>query len=256
MTSYECKQDRQALMRTVVCNAQKLSSMCQVEPEGYVVPEAWIGIRWLEQIFMDKQICRFFQYLNRQIVLIIEKLVEQKSQFTQLEEENKVLKEQCKQAQAALEEAGIALKEALQNQSQESIAVPVHSENEDLQQDKKWIQGIISLRDSLQVKLECLQDTAPEEVLSKKMIYSLLEQTAVLLQGNGVTILEETGLLDKSRHVVQDVEYTTKRVLDNQIFKTFRQGYQYDDSSVRAQEVIVYVYKGDRAKEESEKVWD
>lgn len=247
MTSYEDKQDKQAMMRMVARNGQKLFSLCQVETEAYAIVEPWIGARLLEKLFYNKHLHSFFRYLNHQIVAATEKLEEKNNRLRHLEEENKELKEQCNQAKAeqqALNDTLLSLREQLENQSQEPTAVPETPVESTLKTERKWIEGMISLRDGLQVKLDFLQDTAPEEVRSQKMIVSLLEQTAVLLKGNGVTILDESGALDKSRHVVQDVEYTTDETLDNQIAKTFRSGYQYGEACIRGQEVIVYVYKG------------
>jgi len=107
---------------------------------------------------------------------------------------------------------------------------------------RRLISQMIAMRDSLLARTDLLRENGVEETDERfKVVASSLRDTARLLQGMGVTILEDEGLFDAARHTIVETIPTDDPVLANHIVRVFRPGYLYEGQPLRGQEVIIYV---------------
>lgn len=104
------------------------------------------------------------------------------------------------------------------------------------------IQGLIGMRDSLLGRRELLTGNGTDNGDERMKLISIsLRETANLLGKMGVTILEDSGAFDSTRHTIVETLPTDDDSQENQIARVFRPGYEYHHTPLRGQEVIIYV---------------
>jgi len=126
----------------------------------------------------------------------------------------------------------------------ESILDRVHSylvEPSQKSQPKKELSGtvkkIIKLRDEIFL-------ARSEENKNFQRFYTIIErQLDTILEIEGVTMIEKTGLFNYKIHKVVDIEITEDNAKNEQIYTTIRPGYLFNDKLIRPQEVIVYTLR-------------
>jgi len=76
-----------------------------------------------------------------------------------------------------------------------------------------------------------------------KVLQVLYTKLGKILEKEGITSLEETGVCNYERHQVVSTQKTDNPNQDELIHETVRPGYLFHGSLIRPQEVIVYEYK-------------
>lgn len=106
----------------------------------------------------------------------------------------------------------------------------------------KWIMELVRLRDNQSIRKEFLIGQGEkQDSPGIRLIDSLLKETALLMENNGVEIINDTGEFTSERHIVMDTVKTDDPKLVNHIANMVRPGYIYKGSLIRPEEVIVYV---------------
>ena len=75
------------------------------------------------------------------------------------------------------------------------------------------------------------------------MLQVLYKKLGKILEKEGITSLEETGVCNYERHQVVSTQETDDPNQDELIYETVRPGYLFQGSLIRPQEVIVYNYE-------------
>ena len=78
---------------------------------------------------------------------------------------------------------------------------------------------------------------------SPKVLQVLYKKLGKILEKEGITSLEETGVCNYERHQVVSTQETDDPNQDELIYETVRPGYLFQGSLIRPQEVIVYNYE-------------
>lgn len=107
----------------------------------------------------------------------------------------------------------------------------------------KIFRDMITLRDSLLLRLEWMRTNTPDEVNAAKLTESLLEETARLMQNIGLVVLLDTGVFNGQTQTIVDTIETDDEALYNHIAQTIRPGYRFEETMLRSQEVKVFVAK-------------
>lgn len=109
------------------------------------------------------------------------------------------------------------------------------------EQEVALIRGLIKMRDNLLIRKEWLHEHEITADDAEKLLNSLLQETAILLESVGVEILNKSGTFDNQIQTVVRTEAATSLEQANQIVETFRPGYALRGQILRPQEVILFV---------------
>lgn len=105
-----------------------------------------------------------------------------------------------------------------------------------------WIRQMIGLRDRLLQKLDWVENLPPQEQASaRKLIELQLQETASMLEGRQVTVLDGGGSFCREYQTVMMTRPAPSEDCLDQIAQVVRPGYAWNGEVLRAQEVVLYV---------------
>lgn len=217
----------------------QLFDLCGVKSDMFEVTPMPTPLLWLEKVVQDHQLYDYLDYLNDLAKQAIEEMKDRKFEDWNNRENKRRLEELDQQLEALKKRLAQAEDDHAQAKTENER---MRTEAEQLlQEQRKTVQGVITIRDHLLMKKSWIQDYMPEEVTAAKLVNDQLQETATLLEGMGVEILEDAGAFDSRYHTVVDTRPAPTPDQVDQIAETFRPGYRFRDETLRPQEVILYV---------------
>lgn len=103
------------------------------------------------------------------------------------------------------------------------------------------IQNLISVSDKLLSQKKWMEDQAPEDKNTGKVINGQLREISGCLKDAGVEILDAKGVFDSRYQTVVDTRLAQTPEQIDTIAETFRPGYRFGDELLRPQEVILFI---------------
>lgn len=213
----------------------QLFDMCGVESDFMKVTPMPAPLLLLEKLIQDNQLYNYLENLTELSSQAVKKMKDIKLEVWNGRENERQLDavlDQVENQKAQLAQA--------QETQEQLIADNAELSAKLLQEQKRVIERLITLRDNLQMKKDWLNTTAPGDSTTGKFIDSQMLETAKLLEDLGVEILQDAGLFDSRCHTAVGTKPTEDAVQENQIAETFRPGYRFQGETLRPQEVIVY----------------
>ena len=230
-------------MRKLSKNLKELFELCGESPKNIRIKESSKIVSFVEALFHDDSVVSFLDDLNSYTLSALKSLQEKQldywnSQqdmvyFENLEKENEALKmklnELEKQCNQMYEQNRKLASE------KENPEIPDNSED-----NLKIIKDLISMRDTLQARLEWASEALDENDNAVKIINNQIKETGKLLQNAGVKILDDCGSFDSRICTVIQTTPTNDPSLVDTIAQIFRPGYEYRGEMIRSKEVILY----------------
>lgn len=250
---YRSKQNIYALIKNMSDNMDKLFSNLGIEGGKSYLETSNVLIYFLECVINNGSVLKNIELLNIRLKKAIKKseddqlenwnnsksLEELNNEIQILNSEKFKLQSEIKQIKKIKEQYE---KECI-NLKNELNAVEEKYKNENktlIKQNMDIVMSIIAFRDSI-IMREGLAEGQSENKL-KSLLTSLLKETANILNNSHVSILDEKGKFDSSKHIVIDVQQTEDKELHDMVAQVFRPGYKVEDEMIRPEEVILYAY--------------
>ncbi len=227
-------------------NFMKLMELCKVdgkEPE-VSLPSPIRG--FIERLISDGGICRYLDELDfmtkdaiknmRNINLELWNFNENEAGLEKAQYENEALRKENEKLNKD--------NEALQkdNEALQKEKAALQEKNEaDNKANEAFISGMIELRDNLYARKDWLVNEIPDNSPALKLVDGELKSTRILMEKAGITVMEDSGPFDGSRHTAVTTVKTDDPSLNNTIESVFRPGYAFGGEVIRGQEVSVYV---------------
>ncbi len=99
---------------------------------------------------------------------------------------------------------------------------------------------LVKHREDLLMNMKMLDEAQTENAQLKRFIKQEVLRVENTMKALGVTILNESGKFDKTRHTASSMKPTEDENLAGTIAETVSSGYEYDGKLLKNQEVVVY----------------
>lgn len=227
--------ERYDSMRRLRDNIDRLFVLCGLEEEKIDIKMSPKLLVVAERLFHDNSVCEFLDLINQKTLLAIKALNNQHLDLWSAKETERLLEEA---EERLIEEKSINDKKL--NDLRKKLNSCEDSYKKELE---KTIRNIIAMRDNLLISRDFIRENSSQDKTALKVVENQLKETGNILNKMGVEILENEGLFDSSKQTIVDTRTTNEPSLNNKIAEIFRPGYIYEDSIIRGQEVIVYIYE-------------
>ena len=252
----EEKNLRYRKMRNLRDNLDELFRLCGAEVQPVEIHYPAAAVRLLERIISDGSVCGYLDELNKQAKDALKELknkqlehwnseqteaelerLEKEKELFEDKWEKKLAEEQALKSELAKARDGQRQAEAKARQAEKTESELVELKNKQL----ALLRELIELRDNLYARREWVKLEDADNSNALKLVEGELRQTKRLMEQVGVTVMEDNGEFDSTRHTVVERIPTDDESLVNQIASVFRPGYLFDGEVLRGQEVVVYV---------------
>ena len=236
---YRTKKDIYTLLKDMSGNMEKLFESLDVAVPEYSLESPNRLTYYIEYLLYSGTVLKSLENMNKQMQQAIEQNEIRKIEAWSSKQERKLLEKQMVELQKQIAARDLQIEQ--QKQSYHQLEMSLQQADQETHQ---MIQNIISFRDSIIMREGLVSESEEEKTDDlKKLLNSLLKETAQLLIKSGITILDEKGKFDSSIHIVMGTTSTDDSQLHDCVAKVFRPGYKLDNKILRPQEVILYTYK-------------
>ena len=220
-----------------------LFELCDIQPQDIAIKRSPKLVAFAEMVCRDTSVADLAGLLNEQTEKAIKTLNEKRIDNWCADQENRKydeMEKQCENLRRQNEELRLRIGELTRESSKGVQAAQPVPENKSDPQTVEFVKELIAMRDKLYSRLEWAKSAYPEDDKTIKLLNTQISETAVMMRNLGISILDDTEIMDDSYCTVIETVPTDDPSLYHKIAEIFRPGYRYDGKVLRSKEVIIY----------------